>query len=123
MPCIAKKLKVRQSKINRLGTFTEENIKKEEYILKTSASGGYKFLLYLNHSCRPNALLKKGRDRYSDTLFSVKNIKLGEEITIDYRKTRWAQEYFYNRIIKRYGGCRCPSCASKQKHKINLLKE
>jgi len=38
--------------------------------------------LYINHSCDPNAGIKK-----KSTLFAIKNIKKGDEITFDYSTT------------------------------------
>lgn len=56
---------------------------------------------YINHACRPNCevTIRGGRI----FIFSVKNIKAGEELTYDYEK-----EYF-NEYIKPYG-CRCGTC-------------
>jgi uncharacterized protein len=56
---------------------------------------------YINHSCKPNAEveIKKGKV----FIFSIKKIKIGEEISYDYGK-----EYFDTHIRK--GGCRCVGC-------------
>jgi SET domain-containing protein len=53
---------------------------------------------YINHSCKPNceAIGPKGKV----FIFSIKNIKAGEELTYDYGK-----EYF-NEHIKPFG-CKC----------------
>lgn len=110
---VAKQLWINRSQMGvGRGVFSYENIRRGEYILKTGMPSGYHFLIFLNHSCKPNALLKKGRDRYSDTLFAIRNIKVVRnvpcEITIDYRRTRWS--HYFDKIMKRFGGCRCPSC-------------
>lgn len=54
---------------------------------------------YINHSCRPNAkAYTSGRRIW---IWSVRNIKAGEEITIDYGK-----EYLETHIKL----CKCPKC-------------
>lgn len=111
IPIVAKQLKVRRSEIAGRGVFTLEDIKRGEYILKTQQRSGWKFLRYLNHSCKPNARLETGKSSASDLLFAVKNIKEGTEITINYKKTRWAH-YFIDTIEEK-GGCLCPSCEEK----------
>jgi uncharacterized protein len=56
---------------------------------------------YINHSCRPNARgYTSGRRVW---IWSVKNIKAGEEITINYGK-----EYLEAHIKR----CRCAKCES-----------
>ena len=54
---------------------------------------------YINHSCRPNAIAYTSGNRI--WIWSLKKIKAGEEITIDYGK-----EYL-NAFIKQ---CKCPKC-------------
>ncbi len=58
---------------------------------------------YINHSCRPNCetIIHNGRV----FVFSIKNIKPGEELTYDYGK-----EYFDQYFKK--SGCRCAKCMS-----------
>ena len=62
---------------------------------------------YINHSCRPNseALITNRRRIW---IWSIRNIKPGEEITYDYGK-----EYFEG-IIKPIG-CRCANCGEKSR--------
>lgn len=61
---------------------------------------------YINHSCRPNAkAYTSGRRIW---IWSLKNIKAGEEITIDYGK-----EYLDAHIKQ----CRCQKCESAPKKK------
>ena len=114
-PQVTKLLAIHRSEIAGKGVFTHEDIREGEYILKTAEPYGYYLLIYLNHSCKPNARLEKGRDRYSDRLFAVKDIRVGKdgrrELTIDYRCTRWSPEYFFGKthgVINQLGGCRCP---------------
>lgn len=58
---------------------------------------------YINHSCRPNAeALVSGHRVW---IWSRKNIKAGEEITLDYGK-----EYFEDHIEP--VGCKCEKCAA-----------
>ena len=114
-PQVTKLLAIHRSLIAGRGVFTHEDIRKGEYILTTRRPYGYYCLIYLNHSCRPNALLKKMRDRYSDELIAVRDVRVGrdgrKELTIDYRHTRWAKEHFFGKelgIINQPGGCHCP---------------
>jgi SET domain-containing protein len=63
---------------------------------------------YANHSCKPNSEVRIKGSRVF--LFSLKNIKEGEEIVYDYGKE------YHNHFIKPYG-CRCQSCEKKTKQK------
>ncbi len=57
---------------------------------------------YINHSCRPNCEARGPKGKVF--IFSIKNIKSGDELTYDYGK-----EYF-NEHIKPYG-CKCAKCS------------
>ena len=59
---------------------------------------------YINHSCRPNARAYRSGARV--WIWSLREIKPGEEITYHYGK-----EYFDDHI--KPIGCRCTKCASK----------
>jgi SET domain-containing protein len=61
---------------------------------------------YINHSCIPNCepFIHKGRV----FIFSRRTIKTGEELAYNYGK-----EYF-NDIIMKDGGCRCPKHSAKK---------
>lgn len=61
---------------------------------------------YINHSCRPNCEAEGPKGRVF--IFSIKNIKPGEELTYDYGKEYW-DEY-----IKPVG-CRCVKCTEVKK--------
>lgn len=63
---------------------------------------------YINHSCRPNA--KAYTTGVRVWIWSLRQIKAGEEITINYGK-----EYFDEHI--RPHGCKCPKCANGHKGK------
>lgn len=63
---------------------------------------------YINHSCRPNAeAFVAGRRIW---IWSKKNIKAGEQITINYGKT-----YFDDHI--KPVGCKCDKCAAQPNKK------
>ncbi len=68
---------------------------------------------YINHSCRPNAESDPRKDHV--WIKSLKNIRLGEEITYDYGK-----EYF-DEYIKPFG-CRCVKCEEKKARAIQEKK-
>jgi SET domain-containing protein len=59
---------------------------------------------YINHSCSPNALAKVSRNRV--WIWSLREIEVGEEITMDY-----GREYFEQYIKPK--GCRCLLCEKK----------
>lgn len=63
---------------------------------------------YLNHSCKPNAEAFITGHRI--WVWSKRNIKAGEEITIDYGK-----EYFDDHI--KPVGCKCEECGSKPRRR------
>jgi uncharacterized protein len=56
---------------------------------------------FINHSCRPNA--KAFRTGVRVWIWSIRNIKAGEEITYDYGKK------YFDDFIKP-GGCKCEKC-------------
>lgn len=111
-----------------LGLFANEDIKKDSFIIEYTGElisgdeadrrgGKYLFEInskwtidgknrdniarYINHSCRPNSesdvIGKKVK------FFAKRNIKQGEEITVDYGK-----EYFGEHIAPY--GCKCEKC-------------
>ena len=112
------KIILKKSKINNLGMFASENIKKGETIclmkgvektipeLKREIFEGRERIndpfqitnrtyldlkkpyLLFNHSCDPNAGIK-GKNE----LFAIRNIKKGEEITYDYSTTSWEEDW------------------------------
>lgn len=59
---------------------------------------------YINHDCKPNCEVEDG-DESSLKLVAAKNIKKGEELTIDYG---------YEEI---YENCSCATCRKKKKSK------
>ena len=61
---------------------------------------------YANHSCRPNSEVRIQGSRVF--LYSLKKIKIWEEITYDYG------EEYHQFYIKPYG-CRCVKCAKKKR--------
>jgi SET domain-containing protein len=61
---------------------------------------------YINHSCRPNAVAYTTGVRV--WIWSLRNIKAGEEIAYDYGK-----EYFDDHIKPK--GCKCKKCAARGK--------
>jgi len=123
-------LKVRKSATGK-GLFSLEKIPKEkciiEYIGKPvkkedqdTITGKYLFATskdemidgnipsntarYINHSCRPNCEARGPKGRVF--IFSLRNIKAGEELTYDY-----GEEYFDQYIKPK--GCRCVKCSKK----------
>ncbi|MDQ6785481.1 MAG: SET domain-containing protein [Acidobacteriota bacterium] len=61
---------------------------------------------YINHSCQPNA--KTFRTGVRVWIWSIRDIKAGEEITINYGKN------YFNEHIKPIG-CKCAKCIKKPK--------
>lgn len=126
-----KKLKVKRSSAG-LGLFTDEPIKKGEFVIEyigkmltreqadrkggkylfevssrrtVDGSGRDNTARYINHSCKPNCEvdIKKGRI----FIYAIKNIKVGDELSYDYGK-EYVDEY-----IKPYG-CKCKKCFKKK---------
>jgi uncharacterized protein len=56
-----------------------------------------------NHSCAPNALLRKTTE-----LFAIRDIAAGEEITFDYSTT--LRRMFYSRLWRMPCNCGAPRC-------------
>lgn len=123
----SKNTKVKRSP-SGLGLFAMEDIKKGEFIIEYSGTiltvreanekgGKYLFEInsrytidgsdrkniarYINHSCRPNCEIEI--KKRCVLVFSIKNIKAGDELNYDYGK-----EYF-NEYIKP-NGCKCVKC-------------
>lgn len=88
------KVEIKPSKIDGYGIHATEDIKKDEIIVsdvivlvkKKHTESGYAWDLseegrYINHSFEPNAYLKRKKD--SADLIALRDIKQGEEITVD----------------------------------------
>jgi len=92
-------------------TSKEANEKGGKYLFEINSrftidgSGRDNLARYINHSCRPNC---ESRIKNNHILiFSIKEIKPGEELTYNYGK-----EYF-NEYIKPFG-CKCAYCKTKK---------
>ena len=102
-----KKISVHKSGIAGRGIFAGEDIKKREFIF--TAGDHWKFLVFFNHSCRPNAkLIMRNNKAVCDQFCALRHIKAGEEITFDYRKTRWS--HYYDEMMEEKNGCFCGKC-------------
>ena len=68
-----------------------------------------------NHSCEPNAAISRVSDDNEVTLYSLREIEPGEEITVCYGKpmTQWLPLRMRQNILKRDWGftCACRKCA------------
>ncbi len=101
-------LQVRRSHTGR-GCFAIVDIEKDQYILTTTTQNdGYYHLRFLNHSCAPNCGFLTGKSMFSDILYSKKGIKEGEEVTINYKGTRWEH-------LMEGKECRCKKCEGGEK--------
>lgn len=123
--------------INGLGLFTNEDIKKGEFIIEYTGEkiteeeanrrgGKYLFELndkwtidgksrentarYLNHSCKPNCYPELDEKEEHIYIYAKRNIKSGEELTYNYGKM------YFNDLIKGKG-CNCESCSKKLNEK------
>jgi SET domain-containing protein len=76
----------------------------EKYVIDGRARSN--IARYINHCCRPNAKAYTSGMRV--WIWSLRAIKAGEEITIDYGK-----EYIDEHIKPR--GCKCQACITKRK--------
>jgi SET domain-containing protein len=104
-------LQVKRSVIAGRGLFTARRLAKGETIFRGGRREGCYLIRHLNHSCRPNAkfIEKNPRNEYRDLFVALRTIRPGEELTFDFRRTRWADRYW---PIVQKKGCRCPSCAA-----------
>lgn len=99
------KLVKKKSSIHGKGIFTKTTIKKNTLFYKVPTTQVFnhpkrgcafignnlwlsdkKVLNYLNHSCNPNTILSLSKTK-PPSLISRKNIKAGEELTVNYTKT------------------------------------
>jgi len=123
---------VRARKGTGLGLVTEEPIQKGKFVIEYTGpiipseeadEKGGKYLFdvnsrwtidgsvrsnlarYINHSCKPNCESRISGKRVK--IYSIKNIKAGEELTYDY-----GDEYF-DEFIKPHG-CKCSACVAKK---------
>lgn len=116
--------------INGIGLFTTTPIKKGEFIIEYKGKllttkeadekgGQYLFEInknwtidgtsrkntarYINHSCKPNCETETLVRKKQVKIFSIANIKAGEELTYNYGKSFW-REYIEPK------GCCCAKC-------------
>ena len=70
----------------------------------------YEPYIYINHSCDPNAAVVKFNE-----LISVRDIKVGQEITYDYSLTEWSNEESWQDYNDWFIECKCgsPSCRKR----------
>ena len=70
-------------------------------------------VIYLNHSCTASGYtIEPCRDGFGQDILAAgpQGIKKGEEITFDYRKTRWRK--LWRKTIK--DNCGCGQCPTKR---------
>jgi uncharacterized protein len=95
-------------------TYEEANKRGGKYLVKIDekyvidGSPRSNIARYINHSCRPNAKAYTSGVRV--WIWSLRTIKAGEEITIDYGK-----EYIDEHVKPK--GCKCRVCVTKLKAK------
>jgi hypothetical protein len=100
-------------------TYEEANKKGGKYLVKLDGkyiidgSPRSNIARYINHSCRPNARVYTSGVRV--WIWSLRAIKAGEEITINYGK-----EYMDEHI--RPGGCKCKACITRRRAKTKASK-
>ena len=88
-------VEVKESKINGLGVIAVSSIKKDSIVGLATINRAYKTILgrYTNHSSIPNCrfqLLFNG----DFIMISLKNIKVGEELIVDYKDHYLAPSYY-----------------------------
>lgn len=120
-----RKVEIRNSPKNRAGLFAGEDIGQGARILDFQGkmvpetesgehdlqTGRNRFIRsppdapdnYINHSCEPNAFIKKSGNRFF--LVSIKPVKKGDEITFDYDTTDYD-----NSGLSFACGCESPGC-------------
>ena len=88
-------VKVKESKINGLGIIAVNPIKKDSIVGLATINKAYKTILgrYTNHSSIPNCrfqILNNG----DFVMVSLKNIKVGEELIVDYKDHYLSPSYY-----------------------------
>jgi uncharacterized protein len=132
------KFVTRRSDIARFGLFAARDIKKGEFIIEykgdkilnkemenTDKYADFRYIIelndkwcldgniknnpakYINHSCLPNSYYQGTGRRV--LIYATKNIKEGEEITVNYGKV------YFNSFLKDV--CGCPKCSKKRRKK------
>lgn len=106
--CLA--IAIKKSSINGKGLFAKRNFRPGEKVLDWNHNCD--LAIVLNHSCVASCVLKEPIDHtwIKDELYAgPEGIKKGDEITLDYSKTRWGQ--LWRRTVEKV--CGCPQCKSK----------
>lgn len=98
---------IKPSPIHGFGLFATRDFKEGEVVLYFDNDANW----FVNHSCVPTTIL---REVYQDNIRSdfliSKGIKAGEEITWDYKITRWHK--FWKDLMERK--CNCPKCKNEK---------
>ncbi len=99
----APKFVIKRSSINSRGLFANRNFAPGEEILVWHKS--LSSIIFLNHSCSPSCTTKEPQKHWnSDILLAGKGgVKKGDELTFDYRKTRWNK--LWKRTVAKECGC------------------
>lgn len=104
---------IQTSPIHGFGLFAKRKFKEGEVILYFDNDANW----FVNHSCEPSCILKEVyQDNIrSDFLIASKDIEIGEEITWDYKITRWHK--FWKDLMQRK--CNCPKCKDEKPYSEN----
>lgn len=98
---------IKTSPIHGFGLFASRDFKEGEIVLRFDNDAHW----FCNHSCEPSTVLK---EVYVDNLrpdyLVSKGIKAGDEITWDFRNTRWHK--FWKDLVE--GKCGCPKCNNEK---------
>lgn len=100
---------IQPSPIHGFGLFAKRDFAPGEVVLYFDNDANW----FVNHSCQPSTILREVyQDNIrSDFLYATdKGIKTGEEITWDYKITRWKK--FWKDLMERK--CNCPKCKNEK---------
>jgi SET domain-containing protein len=98
---------IKDSPINGKGVFANRNFAPNEVII-WNWQIDVELAVYLNHSCTPTCYTKEPEKNtwINDRLLAGPNgVKNGQEITFDYRKTRWLK--LWKKTVE--DSCSCPA--------------
>lgn len=103
---------IKPSPIHGFGLFATRDFPEGETVLRFDNDANW----FCNHSCEPSTNLKEVyRDNIRSDFLISRGIKVGDEITWDYRNTRWHK--FWKDLME--SNCGCQICKNEKPYQKN----